>query len=83
VIVAILILVFGAAATITTPTDILSEIAIPIVNVIRNYNGIDADDMSKRIVAVCERALSTLVNNIGHIESQSYAGVSVTPNIAL
>jgi multidrug efflux pump subunit AcrB len=77
VIVAILILVFGAGAIVTTPTDILPEIAIPIVSVIWNYNGLDADDMSKRIVGVCERALSTSVNNIEHIESQSYAGVGV------
>jgi multidrug efflux pump subunit AcrB len=77
VIVAILILVFGAAAIITTPTDILPEIAIPIVSVIWNYYGLDADDMSKRVVGACERALSTSVNNIEHIESQSYAGVGV------
>lgn len=77
VIVAILIFVFGTAAIITTPTDILPEIAIPIVSVIWNYSGLDADDMSKRIVGVCERALSTSVNNIEHIESQSYAGVGV------
>jgi multidrug efflux pump subunit AcrB len=77
VIVAILIFVFGAAAIITTPTDILPQIAIPIVSVIWNYSGLDADDMSKRIVGVCERALSTSVNNIEHIESQSYAGVGV------
>ena len=77
VIVAVLIFVFGVAAIITTPTDILPEIAIPIVSVIWNYNGLDADDMSKRIVGVCERALSTSVNNIEHIESQSYAGVGV------
>ena len=77
VIVSLLILIFGAAAIITTPTDILPDIAIPIVSVIWNYNGLDADDMSKRIVGVCERALSTSVNNIQHIESQSYTGVGV------
>jgi multidrug efflux pump subunit AcrB len=77
VIVSLLILISGAAAIVTTPTDILPDIAIPIVSVIWNYNGLDADDMSKRIVGVCERALSTSVNNIEHIESQSYSGVGV------
>jgi multidrug efflux pump subunit AcrB len=77
VILALLILIFGVSAVITTPTDILPQIDIPIVSVIWNYNGLDADDMSKRIVGVCERALSTSVNNIEHIQSQSYGGVGV------
>ena len=77
VILALLILIFGVSAVITTPTDILPQIDIPIVSVIWNYNGLDADDMSKRIVGVCERALLTSVNNIEHIESQSYSGVGV------
>src|SRR5271154_4385880 len=77
VIVSLLILILGAAAIVTTPTDILPDIAIPIVSVIWTYSGLDADDMSKRIVGVCERALSTTVNNIEHVESQSYYGVGV------
>src|SRR5689334_227631 len=77
VIVSLLIFIFGAAAIITTPTDILPQISIPIVSVIWNYGGLNADDMSKRIVGVSERALPTSVNNIEHIESQSYSGVGV------
>ncbi|HZD49907.1 MAG TPA: efflux RND transporter permease subunit [Silvibacterium sp.] len=77
VIVAVLIAIFGAAAIVTTPTDILPDINIPIVSVIWTYTGMDADDMSKRIVGVCERALPTTVNNIQYIESQSYSGVGV------
>jgi multidrug efflux pump subunit AcrB len=77
VIVALLIFIFGVESIVTTPTDILPEINIPIVSVIWTYNGLDADDMSKRIVGICERALSTTVNNIQHIESQSYSGVGV------
>jgi multidrug efflux pump subunit AcrB len=45
--------------------------------VIWTYSGLDADDMSKRIVGVCERALATSVNNIQYTESQSYSGVGV------
>ena len=77
VIVAVLIAIFGAAAIVTTPTDILPEINIPIVSVIWTYSGMDSDDMSKRIVGVCERALPTTVNNIQYTESKSYSGVGV------
>ena len=77
VIVAVLIAIFGTAAILTTPTDILPDIDIPIVSVIWTYSGMDADDMSKRIVGVCERALPTTVNNIQYTESQSYNGVGV------
>src|ERR1700683_4031674 len=72
VIIALLIFIFGTAAIVTTPTDILPEINIPMVSVIWTYNGLDADAMSKRIVGICERALSTTVNNIKSTESQSY-----------
>jgi CzcA family heavy metal efflux pump len=77
VIVAVLIAIFGIAAILRTPTDILPDIDIPIVSVIWTYSGLDADDMSKRIVGVCERALPTTVNNIQYTESQSYNGVGV------
>jgi multidrug efflux pump subunit AcrB len=77
VVVGLLILIAGLTAIVTTPIDILPQINIPIVSVIWTYNGLDADNMSKRIVGICERAMSTTVNNIQHIESQSYSGVGV------
>jgi multidrug efflux pump subunit AcrB len=77
VIVTLLIAIFGGAAIATTPTDILPDINIPIVSVIWTYSGLDADDMSKRIVGVCERAISTTVNDVQYTESQSYSGVGV------
>src|ERR1700756_5205706 len=77
VIVAVLIGIFGIASILKTPTDILPDINIPIVSVIWSYSGLDADDMSKRIVGVCERAISTTVNNVQYTESQSYNGVGV------
>jgi multidrug efflux pump subunit AcrB len=55
-ILALLIGIFGVVSIATTPTDILPDISIPIVSVIWTYNGLDAVDMSKRIVGVCERA---------------------------
>jgi CzcA family heavy metal efflux pump len=77
VIVAVLIAIFGISSILRTPTDILPDIDIPIVSVIWTYSGLDADDMSKRIIGVCERALPTTVNNIQYTESQSYNGVGV------
>ena len=77
VIVGLLILIAGLTAIVTTPIDILPQINIPIVSVIWTYNGLDADNISKRIVGICERAMSTTVNNVQHIESQSYSGVGV------
>jgi CzcA family heavy metal efflux pump len=77
VIVAVLVAIFGIASILGTPTDILPDIDIPIVSVIWTYGGLDADDMSKRVVGVCERALPTTVNNIQYTESQSYNGVGV------
>jgi CzcA family heavy metal efflux pump len=77
VIVAVLIAIFGGAAIATTPTDILPDIKIPIVSVIWTYSGLDADDMSKRIVGICERAIPTTVNDVQYTESQSYDGVGV------
>ena len=77
VIVAVLIGIFGMVSILNTPTDILPDIDIPIVSVIWTYSGMDADDMSKRIIGVCERALPTTVNNILYTESQSYSGVGV------
>jgi CzcA family heavy metal efflux pump len=77
VVIALLVFIFGVSSIVTTPVDILPEINIPIVSIIWTYNGMDADDMSKRIVGICERALATTVNNIKSTESQSYYGVGV------
>lgn len=77
VIIALLIFIFGVSSILTTPVDILPNINIPMVSVIWTYNGLEADDMSKRIVGICERALSTTGNNIKSTESQSYYGVGV------
>jgi multidrug efflux pump subunit AcrB len=71
VVMALLILIFGVAAAIRTPTDIFPNINIPVVSVVFSYTGLPPDDMSGRIVTYYERALTTSVNDIEHIESQS------------
>lgn len=77
VVVSILIVILGGLAIVRTPTDIFPNIDIPVVSIIWNYNGLTPDDMSDRIVSVTERALTTTVDNIEHIESQSLYGVAV------
>src|SRR5437764_14757028 len=77
VVMAILILIMGTLAIFRTPTDIFPNINIPVVSIIWNFNGLVPQDMSDRIVSVTERALTTTVDNIEHVESQSLYGVAV------
>jgi len=77
VVMAILILIVGMLAIFRTPTDIFPNINIPVVSIIWNYNGLVPQQMSDRIVSVTERALTTTVDNIEHVESQSLYGIAV------
>src|ERR1700757_1650129 len=88
VVMSILILVMGGVAIFRTPTDIFPNINIPVVSVIWNYNGLVPKDMSDRIVSVTERNMTTIVDNIEHVESQSLYGIAVVkvflqPNASL
>ncbi len=74
---ALLILIVGVFAIESMPTDIFPNINIPIVTVVWNYTGLSADQMAERIVSNSERGMTTTVNDIEHIESQSYNGVAV------
>lgn len=77
VVLAILILILGIFTILRTPTDIFPSIDIPVVSVVWNYSGLSPDQMTGRITSNFERALTTTVNNIEHIESQSLTGISV------
>ncbi len=77
VVASILLLILGTVSILRTPTDIFPNIDIPVVSVIWNYTGLSPDDMSNRIVLNYERVLTTTVNDIEHIESQSLPGVAV------
>lgn len=77
VVLAILLLLGGPVAILRMPTDIFPKIDIPVVSVVWTYNGLSAQDMAQRIVTGYERSLTTNVDNIEHIESQSLAGVAV------
>jgi multidrug efflux pump subunit AcrB len=77
VVMAILILVMGVIAILRTPTDIFPNINIPVVSIIWNYNGLVPKEMADRIISVTERNLTTIVDNIEHVESQSLYGIAV------
>ncbi len=74
---AILIVLMGVVTILRMSTDIFPSIDIPVVSVIWSYSGVAPEEMEKRFVTVCERAMTTTVNDIDHIESQSYNGVAV------
>ncbi len=74
---AMLIMILGGVSIVSMPTDIFPNIDIPVVSVIWNYNGMSPDDMEKRVLTSFERATTTTVNDIEHIESQSMASYGV------
>src|ERR1700744_2292666 len=75
--VVILILLLGVLAGLRMPTDIFPEINIPVVSVVWTYNGMSAEEIQNRIVALHERQLASLVDDIERIEANSYNGVGV------
>jgi len=77
VVMSVLILVMGIVSIETMSTDIFPSIDIPVVTVIWSYSGTSPDEMEKRFTTISERAMTTTVNDIEHIESQSVSGVSI------
>src|ERR1700733_10565436 len=77
VVMAMLIAVMGAVSIYRMPTDIFPEINIPVVSVVWQFTGMPADEIEQRIILINERVLTTSVNDIEHIESQSLFGVGV------
>jgi CzcA family heavy metal efflux pump len=77
VVMALLLLIFGPMAAARMPVDIFPNIGIPVIGVAFQFAGLSPDDMSKRIIAPYERALTTDVNDIEHTESQSMYGMGI------
>jgi multidrug efflux pump subunit AcrB len=77
VVMAILIFAMGIVSIDRTPTDIFPNIDIPVVSIIWNYNGLVPEQMADRIVSITERNLTTVVDNVQHVESQSLYGIAV------
>jgi multidrug efflux pump subunit AcrB len=74
---ALLLLLVTPFILLRTPTDIFPSINIPVVSIVWQYTGLSAKEIEQRFVYTHERALTTTVNNIEHIESTSYEGIGV------
>src|SRR5438094_4442272 len=72
VVMGIVIMLLGVFAIVTTPTDIFPEIDIPVVSVIWNYGGLSTEEMAARITTYSEYTISSAVNDVRAIESQTY-----------
>ena len=77
VVLSLLLLILGPLAILNTPVDIFPNINIPVISIIWNYSGLSPQEMASRITTPTERATTTTVNDIEHIESTSLNGVAV------
>jgi len=77
VVLIILIFLLGGLAIVRTPIDIFPNIDIPVVSVIWTFNGLPPQELADRIVSITERNMTTVVDNIQHVESQSLYGIAV------
>src|SRR5260370_379744 len=76
IVLSLMLLLICPVVLLRTPVDIFPSINIPVVSVIWTYTGLVPSEMETRIVSIFERSLTSLVNNVEHIESQSYNGVA-------
>src|ERR1700737_5013042 len=77
IVLAILILIAGVLSILNTPKDIFPSINIPVISVIWNYTGTAPQDINDHLTTPYERVLTTTVDNIEHIESESLYGIAV------
>jgi CzcA family heavy metal efflux pump len=77
IVMSLVLVILAPIVIFRTPTDIFPEINIPVISIVWNYQGLSPQEMSNRIVNVTERVLTTLVNDIDHMESQSMSGIAV------
>lgn len=77
VVMAILITISGILAILRSPVDIFPEIRIPVIAVAWQYTGLAPDEMAGRIITLYQRSLTTTVNDIEHIEANSYTGFGI------
>jgi multidrug efflux pump subunit AcrB len=77
IVLALLILLISPVVILRTPTDIFPNIDIPVIGVAWQFTGMNAEEMEGRITTVYERILTTLVNDIEHIESTTVNGIAI------
>src|SRR5260221_1139242 len=77
VVMALAIILLTPVVLLRTPVDIFPEINIPVISLVWTYNGLQPQEMEQRITSNVERAVQTLVNDVEHVESQSFNGIAV------
>jgi multidrug efflux pump subunit AcrB len=77
IVLALLIFVLSPLIILRTPTDIFPNIDIPVISVAWTYTGLNPEDLEARLTTPYEKVLTTLVDNIEHIESTTYNGSNV------
>jgi multidrug efflux pump subunit AcrB len=77
VVLAFTVLLVTPVVLLRTPTDIFPEINIPVISLVWSYSGLAPQEMERRITTGVERGVTTLVNDVEHIESQSLPGIAV------
>src|SRR3979411_724825 len=77
IVMAMVIILLTPVVLMRTPTDIFPNIDIPVISLVWNYTGLEPQEMEQRITSNSERAVTTLVNDVEHIESQSLNGTSI------
>src|SRR6202030_4349320 len=77
IVMAMVIILLTPVVLMRTPTDIFPNIDIPVISLVWNYTGLQPQEMEQRITSNSERAVTTLVNDVEHLESQSLNGISV------
>jgi CzcA family heavy metal efflux pump len=77
VVLALVIVLLTPVVLMRTPTDIFPEINIPVITLVWNYAGLEPQEMEQRITSNSERSVTTLVNDVEHIESQSLNGIGI------
>ncbi|WP_332878134.1 efflux RND transporter permease subunit [Massilia sp. S19_KUP03_FR1] len=77
VVLALMLVIIGPLAALRTPTDIFPDIRIPVIAVAWQYTGLPPDQMAGRISTLFQRTLTTTVNDVEHIEANTYPGISV------
>jgi len=77
IVMALVIILLTPVVLLRTPTDIFPEINIPVISLIWNYQGLQPQEMERRITSNSERFVTTLVNDVEHTESQSLNGIAI------
>src|SRR6266568_3164844 len=77
VVMALVIILLTPVVLLRTPVDIFPDINIPVISLVWTYNGLQPQEMEQRITSNVERGVTTLVNDVEHIESQSLNGIAI------